>query len=43
MLVLAMCKIHRRRVPEKSIELIKVTATRRMTAARRAKMIKTIS
>jgi hypothetical protein len=43
MLVLAMCKIHRRRVPEKSIELIKVTATRRMTAARRAKMITTIS
>jgi hypothetical protein len=41
-LILAL-KIHRRRVPEKSIELMNVTATRRMTAARRAKIIKTIS
>jgi hypothetical protein len=38
-----MGKCYRRRVLEKSMELIKVTATRRMTAARSTKMITTIS
>ena len=38
-----MTKNQWRRVLEKSMELINVTATRRMSAARSAKMITTIS
>jgi hypothetical protein len=38
-----MSESHRRRVPEKSMELISVTATRRMREARSAKRITTIS
>ncbi len=36
-------KIQLRRVREKSMELINVTATRRIRAARRAKMTTTVS
>jgi hypothetical protein len=38
-----MSESHRRRVPEKSMELINVIATRRMSEATSAKMITTIS
>jgi hypothetical protein len=42
-LILARKRSHLRRVLEKSMELINVTATKTMTAASKAKMITAIS